>query len=102
MATISFSISSFGFYTPLIPFIWFLKDTYLFIFSGQYLGHQIPKPNAADIIDFTVPRIFSFAFFFMIPAWQGYSIVQILIGLWISHMVYGFIACLSLYVGACC
>ncbi|MEO0375933.1 MAG: acyl-CoA desaturase [Cyanobacteria bacterium P01_A01_bin.17] len=76
---------------PLIPFYWFLGDTRRFIFSGSYLGHPIPRPKASDIFDFIVPRIVSFAFFFVIPAWQGYSFIEIFVGLSISHMVYGLI-----------
>ncbi|MGB7413668.1 MAG: acyl-CoA desaturase [Thermosynechococcaceae cyanobacterium] len=78
---------------PLIPFYWFQGDLRRFIMSGDYLGHQIPKPKAGDIFDFIAPRIVSLAFFFLIPAWQGYSFLQIFVGLTISHMVYGFIVC---------
>ena len=76
---------------PFIPFYWFQGDLRRFIFLGDYLGHKIPKPKAGDIFDFVVPRIFSFAFFFAIPAWQGYSFLQIFAGLTVSHMVYGLI-----------
>lgn len=78
---------------PIIPFYWFLCDVQKFIFSGNYLGHPVPKPKGSDIFDFTITRIFGFAFFFLIPAWQGYSLIQIFAGLSISHMVYGFIVC---------
>ncbi len=74
-----------------MPFYWFQEDVRRFIFSGDFLGHPVPQPKPSDVFGFVVARLISFSFFFVIPAWQGYTLWQIFIGLLISHMVYGLI-----------
>lgn len=78
---------------PFIPFYWFMGDMRRFIFRGQYLGHQIPKPSRSEIIDFVGMRIFSFCFFIVTPLLVGHSLLEIAIAMTISHMVYGFVVC---------
>jgi len=77
----------------VIPFYWSWCDVQIILFKPYYHTHAVPTPKPSELITLLGFKLFWLGYVLGIPLAVGYSIWQVLIGVCLTYMTYGFVIC---------
>ena len=76
----------------VIPFYWSFSDVSLILFKRKYHEHVVPV-SKQETFTLLAGKVVWFGLFVGVPIAAGYSPLQIIAGLCITYMTYGFLIC---------